>query len=306
MIPLTRLKKDVLFNTELTKVVDVLKGIAAARFHVLERQLALFEPYAKAAETILGAAALDQVDHPFVRPRGQRAGVVMVTSDAGFLGGLNSQVVTLGLREGGAGALLTVIGERGVNYLRDLRHECTAFPGIQDTSRFSLAVAVRDHVVQGVLRGECGRLVIVYPKPLSFAVQEVTVETLLPCSEWSHHLSGPPTAGPIGEQHTVGLPLAAQRQVVGEMLWESRVDDVVEYVVAQRLGHRLEEIFALSRLAELAARAVHLEGSYQELVRRGKKLRQEYFRARHEIIDRSMREIFAAQLLYKGSSAVES
>ena len=54
----------------------------------------------------------------------------------------------------------------------------------------------------------------------------------------------------------------------------------------------------MSRLAELAARSVHLEGSTQELQRRGKKLHQQYFRRRHEVIDNSMRELFAARSLY--------
>jgi len=277
MIPIARLKKDVQFNTELTKIVDVLKGISAARFHVLERQLALFEPYFKAAEEILATLDVTQVAHPFVQPSRQTVGVVMVTSDAGFLGGLNTQVVNTGLRQGGSDRLLTVIGERGANYLHDLRQDCTAFPGIEDASRLSLALAVREHVARQVLEGQCGRMVVVYPKPLSFAVQEVTVETLLPCSAW--------------------IPKPEDRPPEADVLWESLPSDVVEYVVIQWIGHRLDEMFAMSRLAELAARVIHLEGSYQELTQRGKKLRLQYFRARHEIIDRSMREIFSAKIL---------
>jgi len=51
--------------------------------------------------------------------------------------------------------------------------------------------------------------------------------------------------------------------------WESEPADVVAYVVGHWMAHRLEEIFALARLAEFSARAVHLEGSYQELLRQG-------------------------------------
>ena len=60
----------------------------------------------------------------------------------------------------------------------------------------------------------------------------------------------------------------------------------------------LVDIFGMSRLAELAARSVHLEGSSQELQRRGKTLQLRYFRERHEVIDRSMRELFASRSLY--------
>ncbi|MBI3324643.1 MAG: F0F1 ATP synthase subunit gamma [Candidatus Omnitrophica bacterium] len=275
MVPLIKLKKDVSFNSELTHVVDVLRGIATARYYVLERQLALFEPFFQAAEIILSAVPISQLMHPFVQARSKVTGVVMVTSDAGFLGGLNTQVVNMGLRQA-AGGPLTVIGERGASYLRDLRKACTAFPGIEDASRFALASAVKDHVVGQCLSGECGRVAVVFPKPVSFSVQEVTTEVLLPCSSW-----------------------VPEGRLSPDTIWESSMEEIVEYVVAHWIAHRLDETFALSRLAELAARAVHLENSYQELMRRGKKLRHEYFRARHEVIDRSMREIFSAQLLYR-------
>ena len=281
MIPLTRLKKDVQFNGELTKVVDVLKGIAAARFYTLERQLALFERFFRVAADFLAPIDLERVEHPFVHPIGAPTGVILVTSNAGFLGGLNSQVIQAGLHAAGPDARVAVIGERGADALRDARRALTTFPGIEDPSRLALALSVRDYLVDQILSGQCGRFVIAYPKAESFSVQLVMVEPLLPCTEWATRQQGSAVVG---------------------MLWESRVEDLVEYVVTQWLGYRLDQIFALSRLAELGARAVHLEGSYQELVRLGKKLRLQYFRARHEIIDRSIREIFAAQLLYRRRS----
>lgn len=284
MIPLIKLKRDVQFNGEFTKVVDVMKGIAAARFHVLQRQLTSFEPYYRVIEAFLREVNVYEVSHPFVQPQVTTVGVLMVTSDAGFLGGLNQQVVATGLREGGPDGLLTVVGERGANLVRDARRECAGVPGIQDATRRQLALAVRDHLVQQVLSRACGKLLVVYPKPISFAVQEVTVETFIPCTAW------------ISQRERVpGRPI----------LWESAPVDVVEYVAIQWMGHRLEEIFALSRLAELAARAMHLEGSYQELLRLGKRLKQQYFRARHEVIDRSMREVYASQLFCGKSESVE-
>lgn len=283
MVPLTRLKKEVQFNTELTHVVDVLKGIAAARFQMLERQLIAFEPFMKAAEEFLTMGDITQVEHPFMKARVSAMSVVMVTSDAGFLGGLNTQVVNMGLQHAANTGLLSVLGERGASYLHELHIPYAAFPGIADATRQSLALEVRDHVVSQILSGECGKLVVVYPKAISFAVQEVTMEPLLPCGEW------------LSQQRA--------RYAIGDVTWESQPEDVLEYVISQWLGFRLDQIFALSRLAEMAARAMHLEGSYQELLRRGKKLKWQYLRSRHEIIDRSIREVVSAQLVYGKANA---
>ena len=280
MIPLVKLKKDVQFNGLFTKLVDAMKGIAAARFYVLQRRLSLFEPFSEAAGSILAGMHLQGIDHPFLRPTVQRTGIVLVTSDEGFLGGLNAQVVGAGLHEGGSIPVLMIVGSQGRNYVRDLASKATVFAGIADATRFQGAVALRDHLVRQVMQGACGRVVIAYPKALSFAVQQVQVEALIPCTGWIAGAKQP-------------------AQAVG-MLWESDPASIVEYVVTGWLAHRLDEIFAMSRLAELAARAIHLEGSYQELIRQGKKLRASYLRTRHEVIDRSIREISASQLMFHG------
>jgi len=209
----------------------------------------------------------------------------MITSNEGFLGGLNSQVVAAGLQEAGADAVLTVIGSQGRNYLRHVRQRVAVFPGVMDAMRYEQAVALRDHVVREVLQGRCGRVVIAYPKAVSFSSQQVQVEPLIPCTAW--------------------IPNAKQPAKAIGTVWESDQAEVVEYVVTGWLAHRLDEIFALSRLAELSARAVHLEGSYQELLRQGKRLKHHYLRARHEVIDRSIREISSSQLMFHGESANE-
>ena len=287
MIPIIKLKRDVQFNSEFTKVVDVMKGIAAARFAVLQRQLSLFEPFTKVAEEMLSQVDLSQIDHPFVHAAGGKTGIIVVTTDAGFLGGLNNQVVNAATHEAGNESAFVVIGERGIGAMKDMHLSGTidAFPGIEDATRTSLASAVQEHVVTQALEGSIGSLVVVYPRPMSFSSQKVVVETLLPCTAW---------VPKRGEQGAVDL------------LWESHPAAVLEYVIGRWIGHRLNEIFALSRLAELGARATHLEGSYQELLRIGKKLKHEYHRARHEIIDRSMREIFAASSSMKKLAEQES
>lgn len=277
MIPLTKLKKDVQFNQDLTKVVDVMKGIATAKYHLLEKRLALFKEYFEVAGEFLTILDPSRAQHPFAQVQTPVMGVILVTSDAGFLGGLNAQVVNLGVSEAGPNAVISVIGERGVYYLRDAKQSVTAFPGIQDDEcqRMSLALQIRDHMVQQVLDGKCGRLIVVYPKPVSFTVQELTIEPLLPCTAW---MPKAPAVSPY-------------------LIWESPMEGVLEYVVMQWIALRLSEIFAMARLAEMAARAVHLEGSFQELQRRGKKLKHQYLRARHEVIDRSIREVCVAQML---------
>jgi len=231
------------------------------------------------AGEFLSLVDASDLKHPYLQARNEKVGVVAISSDQGFLGGLNSQVIQRGLTEAGKDGFLTLIGERGSASLRDASRLSKAFPGITDNDESSMHVEVRDHVLNQILSGQCGKLMVVYPKPISLSVQRVTVEQLIPFKDWNESV-------------------VKANKAPRTLIWESKQVDIMSYVLTQWIGYRFKEIFGMSRLAEYGARVMHLEGSYQELLRQGKKLRLQYFRTRHELIDRSMREVFAAQLLF--------
>jgi len=277
MIPLMRLKKDVEFNRDLTYVIEALKGIALNRYYALQRELVFYDQFGDVAQAILSGVDLPLLEHPYARQKMQRTSVVVITSDGGFLGGLNSRVVTMAAAEAGPEGLLSVVGTKGAAALREMKREVTAFRGLAKDD-VALAREIRDHLVKQVMSGEAGRVVIVYPHPVSLSTQKVTAEKLVPCDEWL---------------------VKKQKESVNpeQMIWESTPEVILQYTVHQWIEYRLLELFTLSRLSEMAARVMHLEGSYQELVRQGKKIKLQYHRARHEVIDRSMREVFSSQLL---------
>jgi len=76
--------------------------------------------------------------------------------------------------------------------------------------------------------------------------------------------------------------------------------DLIEYITGIWLGQKIYDVLQLSRLAEFAARTIHLEESVQKIKDIDRKLQLKYFRARHEIIDQQMRELFAARAIYAG------
>ena len=280
MANIVRLKQEIQFNNRLSGLLDALKSIAAQQFQALERKFRTNPVFFEVVQTVLGTFDVEHLSHPFTRPEGPK-GVIIVTSETGLLGGLNQQVVLAAMQEyRRAPGELIVIGERGVAYIREAGLSCKAFVGIPESARDALAGEVRDYALNQVLSGRLAGLSIAYPRALSFTLQRVELIRVLPCAEWFR-------AG------TVARGIRS-----GPVLLESPAANVVEYLVWLWLGEKMIEVLKSSRLAELAARSVHLEGSSQELQRRGKKLQLRYFRERHELIDRNMRELFAAKSLY--------
>ena len=280
MPALVKLKQDIHFNAQLGGLLDALKSIAAQQFQSLERAFQSNPACFEALERIAGTFKLEQFSHPFTQSAGP-IGVIVVTSDTGLLGGLNQQSISTAMQEyrQEPGELI-VVGERGAAHVRELGLPCRVFPGVLDTGRTELASTIRAYALNRVLSGHLAAISIVYPRALSFSVQRIELVRALPCTEWFK---------------TASVPRGVRS---GPLTLESPVPKVIEYLVWLWLGQKLFEVFGMSRLAELAARAAHLEGSSQELKRRGQKLLLRYFRERREVIDRNIRELFAAKSLY--------
>jgi ATP synthase F1 gamma subunit len=259
--------------------LEVLKAIAVSQYRTLEAKLKTFEKLLSGIEGFFDFVDVPSIKHPFLNPQAKRQGVLAVTSDSGLLGSLNMQVINTALVElEKLPGKLIVVGDRGKNYVRDTPVPFVAFPGIIDEERHGQALQMRDYLIDEVLKGTFHHLKVVYPHPVSFTVQRVDVVPFLPFV---------PTHKPV-----------ANNNFVPEVILESSLSDILEYLVYLWIGQKLYEIFGLSRMAEFAARFVHLEESSQKLKELDTKTRLEYFRVRHELVDRNMRELFAARLLY--------
>ena len=281
MAAIVQLKQEMQFNARLGGVLDALKSIAAQQFQLLERAFTAHTALSEALQGIAAGLETRQLAHPFMQANGPVV-VIVVTSDTGLLGGLHQQVVSAALQmfQRHPGELF-VIGERGRDAIQERGLTCAAFPAVQETAKASLAARVRDEALGAARAGRIGSLTIVYPRALSFTVQRVEQLQALPCTAWLR-------AGATQSTRRASQPT----------LCESSPAQVVEYLAWVWVQHALMEALDMSRLAELAARSSHLEGSSQELQRRGKKLLLRYFRERRELIDRNIRELFAAKALY--------
>ena len=78
---------------------------------------------------------------------------------------------------------------------------------------------------------------------------------------------------------------------------ESSLDAMIEYLVEIWMVQKLFEVFEDSKLSELSARAISLEESHYKLLDKKKEITYQFFRAKHEIIDKEMRDMFSAQVV---------
>lgn len=282
MNALPQIKKDIEFNKSLRSIVEVLKSIAVSHYQILERKLKSEEKFYGLLRDFFGFSQMKNARHPFLVKSPRPLGIVAITSDMGLLGGLNMRVMTVAFEEAEKYACrLIIVGDKGHALARDRKLPFVAFPGVKDEERFSQAMALRDYVTDELLSGKIGSLEVIYPEPVSFLVQRVKKYLMVP----------------FDLSQTVKEPQGDAPADVKAIL-ESKIDDIIEYLIILWMGQSFHEILGYSRLAELSARFIHLESSSQKLQDVDKELRLKYFKVRHELIDRSMREIFSARSLY--------
>ena len=298
---LSQIKNDIDFNRNLYNLVDALGKIAVSQYYLLEKKVKLYEKIFTGVGEIFAAVDIVNSSSPFINPQNCPPGVIAVTSDAGLLGGLNMQVMNLAAKEmsraggkpEGSGwqpnsqshRLLT-IGEKGRLYAAENNMACASFKGIGDTESFLQAQQLRDYIIEEVSEGRLGALKIIYPHPISVISQRVQTITLLPVTQVVSSPPRPPAGNREGGNGA-------------DVILESSTDNILKYLAYIFLGNKLSDIFSLARLAELSARFVHLETSKSKIEQLNKELRLQYFRQKHELADRNMRELFAARLAFQ-------
>jgi ATP synthase F1 gamma subunit len=284
MLALLKVKKNIEFNQRLGSILEVLKSIAVSQFHILEGKLSVFEPFGKVLESFFSLVDMNKVKHPFMEARQDTpVGVIAITTDQGLLGGLNNRVMNAAIHIlNSRGGELIVLGEQGKTYARYAKIPFSGFPGIVDDARQRQALELRDYIFEKLGEGRFGAVQVVHPRSLSLINHRLEEVTLLP-------MSRPEKEKTEKSENEVDT---------SQMIFESSLEGILEYLSYLWVGQKLSDIFGLSRLAELGARYMHLEESTQRIQEVNKKLKRQYFRCRHEMIDQSMRELFSARALY--------
>jgi len=284
MFQLTKLRQELRFNTEIGGIVNVLKGVASSEFYRLQKARKRLDEFGDYLKDFLQMVDIRGVRHPLLEVSPLPQAIVLITSDAGFLGKLNVSVVNSALEQCSGNEELLIVGKQGVRLIEEAGKGFTSLSGISDEVDYGEAERLAALIFRKFLDRKIGKAVIVYPHFLSFAVWKVQVYQLLPCGFLFREESK-----------------ESESQRVRESEWEDRVivepskTSIIEYLARIWINYMLYGIFWESKLSEWAARVMHLEGSSHGIKELDKKLRFQYFRILHEISDKNIREVFSSR-----------
>ena len=232
------------------KITRAQELIAASRIIKAQQRVRDAVPYAREITRAVEAAVSKsaQIDHPIIREpdRPQRAALLILTSDRGFAGGYNANVLreAQGLRglfdERGVEAVTYVTGQKGITWHRFRGREIAAeWSGFSETPRTENAREITEALLDAFGRdsaeGGVDEIHCVYTEFVSMLSQNAVVRRILPIE--IEESTEPPPAG--------AFPLYEFEPSPPDVL-----DALLPWYVESRIYHALLEAAA----SEIAAR----------------------------------------------------
>ena len=266
MRSLKQLKDDLAFVNECRSLFEVIQQTALSQLHWYEERSKAFQPMSRIIqERCLPMLPAEAATHPLLSGGKQGSLVMVFTADEGLVGTLYTDVVRQALSHATEPSHWIALGERGARLLTDrgVMPQRLAMPS--DDTSMAAFWHVSQRVVRQMLRDGLRTAWVVFPQFVSKTSQVATAKQLIP------------------------LRINAN-QALEDLVIEPSVERVVERLIQLWVWYSLIEAFWSSRLAELAARALHLEEAIDELNQRAKRAHREFFKVMHERADVMVRE----------------
>src|SRR5258708_18987397 len=173
------------------KITKAMEMVAASKMRKAQERMRHARPYGDKIRTIAAhlAHANTEYRHPFlVKREGVKGvGMIVVTSDKGLCGGLNTNVLRLALNKlrewqgEGRPAQLTAIGNKGFGFMQRFGGNIVSpLTGVGDTPHMDRLVGPMKVQIDAFSEGKIGALYIVYTRFVNTMKQEPVLEQLLP------------------------------------------------------------------------------------------------------------------------------
>jgi F-type H+-transporting ATPase subunit gamma len=173
------------------KITKAMEMVAASKMRKAQERMRQARPYGEKIRAIAAhlAHANTEYRHPFLLPREgvKDVGVIVVTSDKGLCGGLNTNALRLTLTKvrewqgEGRDVQLTAIGNKGFGFLQRFGANIVShLTGIGDVPHLDRMVGPVKVQIDAFAAHKIGALYIVYTRFINTMKQEPVVEQLLP------------------------------------------------------------------------------------------------------------------------------
>jgi F-type H+-transporting ATPase subunit gamma len=271
------------------KITKAMEMVAASKMRKAQDRMRASRPYAEKIRNVAAHLSFAQSEyrHPFLIKRDvvKNIGLIVVSSDKGLCGGLNTNVLRLSLNQmkaweaEGKGISVSAIGNKGYGFLNRIGAQVKShITGLGDTPQLEKLIGSIKVMLDAYIAGEIDQLYICYTKFINTMKQEPTMQQLLP-------LSGEQLGSPNGHWDYIYEPEA--KPVVDELMTRY-IESLIYNAVAENMA------------SEQSARMVAMKSASDNAKSVIGELKLVYNKARQAAITKEISEIVG------GAAAVSS
>jgi F-type H+-transporting ATPase subunit gamma len=269
------------------KITKAMEMVAASKMRKAQERMRLARPFAAKIRSVAAniSNANPEYRHPFLTERDtvKRAAMIVVTTDKGLCGALNTNVLRMALaqykawQEEGEEIDVCCIGSKGVGFMQRLGANIVAeVRGLGDTPRMETILGAVKVVLDGYNEDRFDRVVLFYNKFVNTMKQEATIEQLLPVK---------------GE--SLGIPDGSW-----DYIYEPDAKEVLDQVLNRYIEAVVYQAVAENMSSEQSARMVAMKSASDNAATLIDELTLVYNKSRQAAITQELSEIVS------GASAV--
>ena len=267
------------------KITKAMEMVAASKMRKAQERMRAARPYADKIRNVAAhmASANPEYRHPFLVKRDavKNAGVIVVTTDKGLCGGLNTNVLrlTVGkfkeLEAAGVKIQVSAIGNKGFGFMNRLGAKLVSHViGLGDTPHLEKLIGAVKIQLDAYEKGEVDVVYLAYTKFINTMKQESVVEQLLPL-----------TADKFTQS-------AAEKQAYGwDYIYEPDAQTVVDELLVRYVEALVYQAVAENMASEQSARMVAMKSASDNAKSVIGELQLSYNKARQAAITKELSEI---------------
>ena len=262
------------------KITKAMEMVAASKMRRAQERMRAARPYGEKIRRVAAnmSNAFTEYRHPYLveRETVKTVGLIIVTSDKGLCGALNSNVLRLGINklrewdQAGIKVKLTAIGNKGFGLLQRAKGDIVSHvTGLGDTPVMDKLIGPVKVMLDAYTNGEIDRLYIVYTRFINTMKQEAQFEQLLPLS---------------GE-------MSEARQVSWDYVYEPEPKAVIEALLTRYIEALIYGAVAENMASEQSARMVAMKAASDNAKNVIGELKLVYNKTRQAAITKELAEI---------------
>jgi F-type H+-transporting ATPase subunit gamma len=261
--------------------------VAASKMKKAQAVALAGRPYTQLMADMLAALAsrLDESDNPFLRRREVKTrGILLVTTDKGLCGPLNSNLFKLVI-EIKTPAKFCVIGRKGTQFLARTKRDLVADFPVHDRVPFAEVKAIAEFMAKQYLEGAIDTIEVIYPRFKNTLVQEAICQPVLPLDNLCEFVENLRKHG-----GAVTVEAADSR----EILFEPSAKAVLDALLPFYVNRQIYQFVLMAKASEHSARMVAMKTAKDNATKILGDLTLEYNKARQAAITQEILEIAAA------------